>query len=141
MLPLILFYIFATVLVLAAVAVIVARNPVYSAPADHELGRRLARVKDVLARAGIERVGHGLQRLRPAAERGPGAERGRRGRDDRVDLGIGGLGDRLSDRFCGTRVIRLNHQLSYFGLGSGLRPRLARKSKSQPSLAWVMCSF
>ena len=31
MLPLILFYIFATVLVLAAVAVIVARNPVYSA--------------------------------------------------------------------------------------------------------------
>jgi hypothetical protein len=28
----------------------------------------------------------------------------------------------------------------YFGSGSGLRPRLARKPKSQPSLAWVMCS-
>ena len=31
MLPLILFYLFATILVLAAVAVIVSRNPVYSA--------------------------------------------------------------------------------------------------------------
>jgi hypothetical protein len=63
----------------------------------------------------IQRVGHRLQRRGPLGQRGPGAPRGRGGQrrgHDRVDLGVGGLGDRLPHRLCGARVKPLNHRLS-----------------------------
>ena len=69
-----------------------------------------------LARAGVERVGHRLERGRPASRgsvRTPGRERGHRGRDDRVDVGVRGVGDRLPDRLAGTRVKPLNHLHSF----------------------------
>ncbi len=60
----------------------------------------------------IQRVGHRLQRLCPLGQRGPGAPRGgdgqRRG-DDGVDLGVGGLGDRLAHWLSGARVKPLDH--------------------------------
>ena len=95
-------------------------QPQLAGGAGHLAGEPLAAERGLgvgdrrdLARAGVERVGHGLERLRPPAERGPGRERGHRGGHGRVEPGVGRLGHRLPYGLSGSRVKPLNHQRSW----------------------------